>query len=98
MNKIVKRIIFSLFIKVHRRLHHDDAFGVGEALNEIAFGEPLVARGRHIIVLGSLTDTPTGVAQQRQISMQQMVLAPWMLLTPTDLSHQDWTDTYKTEV
>ena len=33
---------------VHRRLLHDDAFGVGEALNETAFGgEGLVARGKH---------------------------------------------------
>ena len=24
---------------VHRRLLHDDAFGVGEALNETAFGD-----------------------------------------------------------
>ena len=30
-----------------RRLLHDDAFGVGEALNETAFGEGLVVRGKH---------------------------------------------------
>jgi hypothetical protein len=30
-----------------RRLLFDDAFGVGEALNETAFGEGLVARGKH---------------------------------------------------
>ena len=35
-------------LMVHRRLLHDDAFGVGEALNETAFGgEGLVARGKH---------------------------------------------------
>ncbi|XP_032528142.2 lysosomal alpha-mannosidase-like isoform X2 [Danaus plexippus] len=34
-------------LMVHRRLLHDDAFGVGEALNEVAQGEGLVVRGRH---------------------------------------------------
>jgi hypothetical protein len=41
---------FSLFFEilcVCRRLLFDDAFGVGEALNETAFGEGLVARGKH---------------------------------------------------
>jgi lysosomal alpha-mannosidase len=32
---------------VHRRLLCDDAFGVGEALDEQAYGEGLVVRGSH---------------------------------------------------
>ncbi|XP_037294534.1 lysosomal alpha-mannosidase isoform X1 [Manduca sexta] len=36
-------------LMLHRRLLHDDAFGVGEALNETANGEGLVVRGRHRI-------------------------------------------------
>jgi hypothetical protein len=39
---------FFTFLYVYcRRLLFDDAFGVGEALNETAFGEGLVARGKH---------------------------------------------------
>ncbi len=39
---------FLTFLYVYcRRLLFDDAFGVGEALNETAFGEGLVARGKH---------------------------------------------------
>jgi len=38
-------------LMVHRRLLHDDAFGVGEALDEMAFGEGLVARGKHYMLL-----------------------------------------------
>ncbi|KAF2364115.1 Glycoside hydrolase family 38 N-terminal domain [Trinorchestia longiramus] len=34
-------------LMVHRRLLDDDAFGVGEALNETAFGVGLIARGTH---------------------------------------------------
>ena len=39
---------------LHRRLLHDDAFGVGEALNETAFGVGLVARGKHRYNKGEL--------------------------------------------
>jgi len=50
-------------LMVHRRLLHDDAFGVGEALNETAFGgEGLVARGKHKILLD---DTEEGKSRLR---------------------------------
>jgi len=38
-------------IMVHRRLLRDDSFGVGEALDEQAFGEGLVVRGKHRVLL-----------------------------------------------
>ena len=38
---------------VHRRLLDDDAFGVGEALNEEAFGKGLVATGKHSVLFDS---------------------------------------------
>lgn len=38
-------------LMVHRRLLDDDAFGVGEALNEVAYGEGLVAVGKHVILI-----------------------------------------------
>lgn len=38
---------------IHRRLLHDDAFGVGEALNEAGVGQHgLVVRGSHYILSG----------------------------------------------
>ena len=40
-------------LMVHRRLLDDDAFGVGEALNEQAFGTGLVAVGKHIILMNN---------------------------------------------
>ena len=42
-----------LELMVHRRLLDDDAFGVGEALNEEAFGVGLVATGRHALIVSS---------------------------------------------
>ena len=41
-------LLYYIFLNsFYRRLLHDDAFGVGEALNETAFGVGLVARGTH---------------------------------------------------
>ena len=40
-----------LELMLHRRLFNDDAFGVGEALNETAFGTGLVVRGKHRVLV-----------------------------------------------
>ena len=45
-----------LELMIHRRLLHDDAFGVNEALNEEAFGQGLAARGRHYVSLNGNHD------------------------------------------
>jgi len=42
-------------VMLHRRLLHDDAFGVGEAINEQAYGEGLVVRGHHYVLVGKLS-------------------------------------------
>jgi lysosomal alpha-mannosidase len=83
-----------LELMVHRRLLKDDAFGVAEALNETAFGEGLVARGRHIVVLGKKEVK----ADQRRLSQQHNVLRPWLLFAPTDLTAKQFAKNYKTSV
>ena len=40
-----------LELMLHRRLLDDDDFGVGEALNEEAYGVGLVATGKHLLLL-----------------------------------------------
>ncbi|CAB0014713.1 unnamed protein product [Nesidiocoris tenuis] len=75
-------------LMVHRRLTHDDAFGVGEALNETAYGVGLVARGSHFIVPGSHSNA-------RKV-VQNKVLEPWVFLTPTGgADFDDWRGRYK---
>lgn len=39
-------------LMVHRKLVHDDGFGVGEALRETEYGRGLYARGQHFLVFG----------------------------------------------
>ncbi|CAG7723264.1 unnamed protein product [Allacma fusca] len=51
-----------LEVMIHRRLLFDDAFGVGEALNEEAYGTGLVTRGKHWIVFaGDTTGVPASI-------------------------------------
>jgi lysosomal alpha-mannosidase len=57
---------------VHRRVLNDDALGVGEALNESAFGEGLVVRGRHSLIV----DAPATSALVHRVSAQNIYMHP----------------------
>ncbi|XP_015516452.1 lysosomal alpha-mannosidase isoform X2 [Neodiprion lecontei] len=61
-------------LMLHRRILNDDAFGVGEALNEIAYGKGLVVRGRHQIVTGTNLDRSSSILMEKQMA--------WNLLNP----------------
>jgi len=61
----------SVELMLHRRLLNDDAFGVGEALNETSFGRGLVARGKYYLMLG---DTSAPSTQKERRIQQQLHL------------------------
>uniref|UniRef100_A0A182K5Y1 Alpha-mannosidase n=1 Tax=Anopheles christyi TaxID=43041 RepID=A0A182K5Y1_9DIPT len=85
----------SLELMVHRRLLHDDAFGVEEALNEKAFGKGLVARGKHWVVFGAKKPTsPTPEARER--FLQNRVLLPnWLFFSDVgEVKYEDWQKRY----
>ncbi|KAL0281361.1 UNVERIFIED_CONTAM: hypothetical protein PYX00_002368 [Menopon gallinae] len=83
-------------LMVHRRLLHDDAFGVGEALNEVAYGSGLVARGHHWILAGDKSD-PGWPVKKRQLQ-QQKILNSHVLYTNADsITFEEWTKSHRLE-
>ncbi|XP_071865397.1 lysosomal alpha-mannosidase II isoform X2 [Bombus fervidus] len=64
---------------IHRRLLRDDAFGVGEALNESAFGEGLVVRGSHYIIGGSIQNLDELAVKEKTLA-RQLLLRPWSFI------------------
>lgn len=73
---------FFSFSQVHRRLLHDDAFGVGEALNETYYnGTGVVVRGRHRVFLSPVEQA----AQMHRTLAQSMYMAPVLAFAPVKL-------------
>ena len=72
-------------VMVHRRLLVDDKFGVGEALNETAFGVGLVVRGKHVIDLS----VDRSGEEWRRKKMRESYLQPLVMFQETDLEPED---------
>ncbi|XP_012271344.1 lysosomal alpha-mannosidase isoform X1 [Orussus abietinus] len=84
-----------LELMLHRRLLSDDAFGVGEALNEEAFGKGLVARGTHYIFGASTTDKDNLVLEEKTLALK-LALQPWTFVSPAvNLTYDEWKKFYK---
>ncbi|CAF4718267.1 unnamed protein product, partial [Rotaria magnacalcarata] len=60
----------SMEIMLHRRTLNDDSLGVGEPLNETAYGQGLVVRGRHILIL----ETPEASAGYHRVAAQRLYM------------------------
>lgn len=75
---------------------HDDAFGVGEALNETAFGKGLVARGIHYLIVGSKQPPtePTAEANERFLQLQKLI-PNWLFFSDASkLTYDNWKQFY----
>ncbi|XP_045508968.1 lysosomal alpha-mannosidase-like isoform X1 [Colias croceus] len=73
-------------LMLHRRLLHDDAFGVGEALNETANGKGLVVRGRQRVLF---ENSNSHVFKQK--SIYEYHLEPIVFVSDAkDLEFKDW--------
>lgn len=84
-----------LELMVHRRLLHDDAFGVAEALDEVAFGSGLIARGKHYLIFGKrVTENPTIEGHERFLQGKKLV-SPWPFFSDvSSMSFEDWKNLY----
>ena len=81
-------------VMLHRRILHDDAFGVGEALNEEAYGQGLVIRGRHWV---QVTEGKEASAKKHRFWGQQVFMDSRISFNPTELSFKDWQSKYAME-
>lgn len=89
-----------LFVQVHRRLLHDDARGVGEALNETAYDKGLVVRGVHTLLVGPAegSNGKSLAAQERELALEKR-LSPWVLLASAEtVTFDQWAAGHTTEV
>lgn len=66
-------------LMMHRLCLFDDAFGVQESLQELEYGQGLVARGQHYLTLDSYSEA---ARVERDIA-QRKLLAPWIFLGPS---------------
>jgi len=67
----------TLELMVHRRIPHDDEWGVDEALNETAYGQGLIARGKHWLIYGKKNQNPSLESQER-ILQNRVLLSNWL--------------------
>ncbi|KAG7212847.1 hypothetical protein KM043_002203 [Ampulex compressa] len=70
-------------IMLHRRLLRDDAFGVGEALNETAFGTGLIVRGTHYLFGGSTKKLDALTLKEKNLALE-LELRSWPLVMPIE--------------
>ena len=75
---------------VHRRLLHDDRLGVGEPLNETAYGDGLVARGRHSLIL----EPPSTSALHHRVASQRAYMHPFATYALTQQTYDAYSAAY----
>lgn len=74
---------------------HDDAFGVGEALNELAFGKGLIARGKHFLVFGEKSTEHPTVESRERLLQNQILLPNWLFFDDvSNITYHDWMQRY----
>ena len=76
---------------VHRRTLFDDALGVSEPLNETAFGQGLVVRGKHFLIV----DTPQSSARYHRFGSQHLYMRPLATYALPHLSYADYSAAYR---
>jgi lysosomal alpha-mannosidase len=76
---------------LHRRILHDDGLGVGEPLNEMAFGTGLVVRGKQYLII----DSPTSSALFHRVASQQLFMHPLATFALPNSTYADYSANYR---
>ena len=80
---------------MHRRTLKDDAFGVGEALNEQAYGNGLIARGELYLMFGA---SDTLKAQERIVQTKKLLPRTLYFSDATSVGYDHWLSVHKNKV
>ncbi|CAF1424324.1 unnamed protein product [Adineta steineri] len=75
---------------VHRRIAHDDSLGINEPLNETAFGEGLVVRGKHFLIL----ESPENSSRIHRVGAQQLFMHPIATYALPQTSYANYSKAY----
>jgi len=80
----------SIEIMLHRRLVWDDRYGTHEAFNETAYGQGLVVRGRHIL----LVEPPALSARYHRVGAQHLYMHPLATYAVTQQTYAEYSAAY----
>lgn len=76
----------------------DDGFGVAEALNETAFGEGVVARGKHWLIFGKKSKQSPTLEGRERLLQNQVLMSNWLFFDDvSSLTFDDWKN-YRNQV
>ena len=81
----------SIEILIHRRIPYSQPDSWEQPLNETAYGQGLVVRGKHL----STIDSPSMSARLHRINAQQLFMQPMMTFTLTNLSYNNYSTMYR---
>ncbi len=83
----------SVEIMVHRRILTNDSItgSLAEPLNETAFGQGLVVRGKHLLII----DSPNNSARLHRTNAQQLYMQPVATFALTNMSYADYSANYR---
>lgn len=81
----------SVEIMLHRRLLHSDKYGGPEPLNETAYGQGLVVRGRHVLIL----EPPATSALIHRVNAQRIYMHPLSTYAVSSLSYAEYSNNYR---
>ena len=76
---------------IHRRTLFDDSLGVGEPINETAFGQGLVVHGNHFLLLHQ----PQSSAFYHRHAAQRLFMSPIITYALPTLSYANYSTSYR---
>jgi len=76
---------------VHRRTLYDDSQGVGEPMNETAYGTGLVIRGKHFLIV----ESPESSALYHRPAAQRLFMSPLITYALPNVSYTDYSNNYR---